>query len=185
TNPPIDAYREKIVTSELSYLGGEGNLLAPDETVLDRIQLKRPVLNESHLAAIDQEHFKLTYLSTVYEGDLEDALEALGREAVNAVKQGAQILVLDDSGLVDSNGFAMPMLLAISHVHQLLIKADLRMSTSLVAKSGETREVHHVACLLAYGANAIVPYLAQRTVEQLTLTEGLQGTVVDNVKTYT
>ena len=24
TNPPIDAYREKIVTSELSYLGGEG-----------------------------------------------------------------------------------------------------------------------------------------------------------------
>ncbi|HFL6384195.1 TPA: glutamate synthase central domain-containing protein, partial [Staphylococcus aureus] len=141
--------------------------------------------NESHLAAIDQEHFKLTYLSTVYEEDLEDALEALGREAVDAVKQGAQILVLDDSGLVDGNGFAMPMLLAISHVHQLLIKADLRMSTSLVAKSGETREVHHVACLLAYGANAIVPYLAQRTVEQLTLTEGLQGTVVDNVKTYT
>ena len=44
-------------------------------------------------------------------------------------KQGAQILVLDDSGLVDGNGFAMPMLLAISHVHQLLIKADLRMST--------------------------------------------------------
>ena len=39
--------------------------------------------------------------------------------------------------------------------------------------------------LLAYGANAIVPYLAQRTVEQLALTEGLQGTVVDNVKTYT
>ncbi|MGU3218251.1 glutamate synthase central domain-containing protein [Staphylococcus aureus] len=30
-----------------------------------------------------------------------------------------------------------------------------------------------------------MPYLAQRTVEQLTLTEGLQGTVVDNVKTYT
>ncbi|MGT2333714.1 glutamate synthase central domain-containing protein [Staphylococcus aureus] len=56
-----------MVTSELSYLGGEGNLLAPDETVLDRIQLKRPVLNESHSAAIDQEHFKLTYLSTVYE----------------------------------------------------------------------------------------------------------------------
>ena len=61
-------------------------------------------MNESHLAAIDQEHFKINLLSTVYEGDLEDALEALGREAVNAVKQGAQILVLDDSGLVDSNG---------------------------------------------------------------------------------
>ncbi len=85
------------------------------------------------------EHFKLTYLSTVYEGDLEDALEALGREAVNAVKQSTQILVLDDSGLVDSNGFAMPMLLAISACHQLLIKSDLRMSTSLVAKSSDAK----------------------------------------------
>ncbi|WP_251352446.1 glutamate synthase central domain-containing protein, partial [Staphylococcus aureus] len=142
-----------------------------------------PVLNEEHLASIDQDHFKLTYLSTLYEDNLEDALETIGRDAVNAVKQGAQILVLDDSGLVNENGYAMPILLAISHVHQLLIKENLRMSTSLVAKSGETREVHHVACLLAYGANAIVPYLAQRTVEQLTLVEGLQGTVVDNVKT--
>ncbi|MGU3126844.1 glutamate synthase central domain-containing protein [Staphylococcus aureus] len=34
------------------------------------------------------------------------------------------------------------------------------MSTSLVAKSGETRKVHHVACLLAC-ASAIVPYLVQ------------------------
>ncbi len=63
---------------------------------------------------------------------------------MNAVKQGAQILVLDDSGLVDSNGFAMPMLLAISHVHQLLTKADLRMSTSLVAKS----LVRHEKCVV-------------------------------------
>ena len=29
------------------------------------------------------------------------------------------------------------------------------MDTSLVALSGETREVHHVACLLGYGANAL------------------------------
>ncbi|MCY1050308.1 glutamate synthase subunit alpha, partial [Mammaliicoccus sciuri] len=29
TNPPIDSYREKIVTSELVYLGKEGNLLQP------------------------------------------------------------------------------------------------------------------------------------------------------------
>ncbi|MGU3218250.1 glutamate synthase central domain-containing protein [Staphylococcus aureus] len=68
---------------------------------------------------------------------------------MNAVKQGAQIIVLDDSGLVDSNGFAMPMLLAISHVHQIyIIKADLRMSTSLVAKSGETQRSASCCLLL-------------------------------------
>ncbi|WP_352097356.1 glutamate synthase central domain-containing protein, partial [Escherichia coli] len=50
------------------------------------------------------------------------------------------------------------------------------METSLIAQSGETREVHHVACLLGYGANAVVPYLAQRTIEQLTRQGQLSGT---------
>ncbi|MBO1199732.1 glutamate synthase large subunit [Staphylococcus simiae] len=185
TNPPIDAYREKIVTSELSYLGGEGNLINPDEHVLDRIQLKRPVLNEQHIESIDHQTFNTTYLSTLYDGSLEEALNQLGESAIRAVTKGAQILVLDDSGLVDDKAYAMPMLLAISHIHQLLIKENLRMDTSLVAKSGETREVHHVACLLGYGANAVVPYLAQRTIEHMTLTEQLPGDVSANVKTYT
>ena len=70
----------------------------------------------------------------------------------------------------------MPILLALSHVHQLLIREGLRMETSLIAQSGETREVHHVACLLGYGANAVVPYLAQRTIEQLTRQGQLSGT---------
>lgn len=185
TNPPIDAYREKIVTSELSYLGGEGNLLQPDPAVLHRIQLKRPVLMESHLESIDTTKFKVTYLSTLYQGSLKEALETLGTHAIKAVRQGAQILVLDDSRLINERSYAMPILLAISYVHQLLISENLRMETSLIAKSGETREVHHIACLLGYGANAIIPYLAQRTVEQLTTSNHLTGQVTDNVKTYT
>ena len=79
----------------------------------------------------------------------------------------------------------MPILLAISHIHQLLIREGLRMDTSLVALSGETREVHHVACLLGYGANAVIPYLAQHTIAHLTETHRLEGTVSDNVETYT
>ena len=63
----------------------------------------------NHIAAIDQGILNSNIYQR-YMKDLEDALEALGREAVDAVKQGAQILVLDDSGLVDGNGFAMPML---------------------------------------------------------------------------
>lgn len=81
TNPPIDAYREKIVTSELSYLGAEGNLLHPDETALQRIQLKKPVLTEAQLAAIDQSRFNVTHLSTVYTESLEAALEDLGEKS--------------------------------------------------------------------------------------------------------
>src|SRR5699024_7925603 len=158
TNPPIDAYREKVVTSELSYLGCEGNLLKPNENALNRIQLARPVLTEAQLEVIEQSRFNVTHLSTVYQNDLETALDVLGDKAIQAVKEGKEIIVLDDSYLVNTDeGYAMPILLAVSHIHQLLIREGLRMRTSIVALSGETREVHHVACLLGYGANAIVP----------------------------
>ena len=99
---------------------------------------------------------------------MESSLNELGNRAIQAVHEGAKILVLDDKSLTHENSYAMPILLALSHVHQLLIREGLRMETSLIAQSGETREVHHVACLLGYGANAVVPYLAQRTIEQLT-----------------
>ncbi len=185
TNPPIDAYREKIVTSELSYLGGEGNLLQPNEGVLKRIQLKRPVLTEAQLTAIEQSHFDVTHISTIYNGDLETALEHIGDKAIQAVKNNKEVIVLDDRDLVECSGYAMPMLLAVSHIHQLLIREGLRMKTSIVALSGETREVHHVACLLGYGANAVVPYLAQRTIEQLVHQQRLAGDISENVQTYT
>src|SRR5699024_8457539 len=186
TNPPIDAYREKVVTSEFSYLGCEGNLLKPNENTLNRIQLARLVLTEAQLEVIEQSRFNVTHLSTVYQNDLETALDVLGDKAIQAVKEGKEIIVLDDSYLVNTDeGYAMPILLAVSQIHQLLIREGLRMRTSIVALSGETREVHHVACLLGYGANAIVPYLAQRTIEQLVQNKRLKGDISENVQTYT
>ena len=189
TNPPIDAYREKIVTSELSYLGSEGNLLHPEPNVLNRIQLTKPVLTLNQLDKIEQSKFNVKHLSTLYQDiSLEEALNHIGEEAVQATKEGYTILVLDDSALINTTQslhYAMPMLLAVSRIHQLLIKEDLRMSTSIVALSGETREVHHVACLLGYGANAVVPYLAQQTIAHLTDSHHLEGSISENVETYT
>ena len=102
TNPPIDAYREKIVTSELSYLGGEGNLFHPDETVLDRIQLAKPVLTLTQLDKIKQSKFNVKHLSTLYQDNLKEALERLGEAAI-ATRDGHTILVLDDSELIDND----------------------------------------------------------------------------------
>src|SRR5699024_11819298 len=66
TNPPIDAYREKVVTSELSYLGCEGNLLKPNENALNRIQLAGPVLTEAQLEVIERSRFNVRDLFTYY-----------------------------------------------------------------------------------------------------------------------
>jgi hypothetical protein len=41
------------------------------------------------------------------------------------------------------------------------------MRVSLVLETGEVREVHHLACLIGYGANAVNPYLALASVESL------------------
>ena len=91
----------------------------------------------------------MKHLSTLYQDNLKEALERLGEAAIQATRDGHTILVLDDSELIDNDDeskvkeqrYAMPMLLAISHIHQLLIREGLRMDTSLVALSGETREV--------------------------------------------
>ncbi|HHU6751500.1 TPA: glutamate synthase large subunit [Staphylococcus pseudintermedius] len=184
TNPPIDAYREKIVTSELSYLGKEGNLLKPGPDALNRIQLKHPVLTPAQLDVIGQEGFTLAEFSTGYTGGLKEALDNLGEAVVKAVRRGAEIIVLNDSDVTEVNQYAMPILLAVSHIHQLLIRENLRMQTSIVASSGETREVHHLACLVGYGANAVIPYLAQQTIAQLTERGRLGGVVADNVARY-
>ncbi|MCC2728496.1 hypothetical protein LK490_21895, partial [Blautia sp. MSK22_86] len=75
---------------------------------------------------------------------------------------GANILILSDRG-VDENHVAIPSLLAVSAVHQHLVKTKKRTSLAIILESGEPREVHHFATLLGYGACAINPYLALDT----------------------
>src|SRR5436309_4337376 len=55
------------------------------------------------------------------------------------------------------------MLLAVAAVHHELIRRGLRMRTSLIAETGEARDIHQFACLIGYGASAICPYLALQT----------------------
>jgi len=57
--------------------------------------------------------------------------------------------------------------LATSAVHQHLIKEGTRTSCGLVIETAEAREVHHFATLIGYGANAINPFLAFETIEDM------------------
>ena len=51
-------------------------------------------------------------------------------------------------------------LLVVGAVHNHLVAARLRSRAALVLDSGEPREVHHFCTLLAFGADAVCPYLA-------------------------
>src|SRR5205823_2778466 len=96
----------------------------------------------------------------------EPAVEQLFRRAVEALTAGYGVLALGDRG-VDSDHAPIPAALAISAVHHHLIRSGLRGRVSLVAETGEAREVSHIALLISYGASAVHPYLALETVASL------------------
>ncbi|WP_288177571.1 glutamate synthase large subunit, partial [Blautia hydrogenotrophica] len=94
------------------------------------------------------------------------AIDHVYVEVERAYKKGTSILILSDRG-VDENHVAIPSLLAVSAVHQYLVRTKKRTSVSIILESGEPREVHHFATLLGYGASAVNPYLAQETIHEL------------------
>ncbi|MDL4839577.1 glutamate synthase large subunit [Aquibacillus rhizosphaerae] len=165
TNPPIDAYREQIVTSTMSLLGPEGNILQPDETNCSRIQLESPVLSNHQLNELKDNHydgFTSKTIDALFTDDVDTGLQAVFHEADQAIKSGANLLILSDRNM-DVDNAPIPALLVISGLHQYLVRQGSRTKVSIIAETGETREVHHFAALLGYGVDAITPYLAFET----------------------
>jgi glutamate synthase (NADPH) large chain len=78
----------------------------------------------------------------------------------------------------------MPALLATAAVHHHLIRRGLRTGTGLVVETGEAREVHHFCVLAGYGAEAINPYLAFETLEQIRAQNGLREKPYEVQKNY-
>src|SRR5207249_3760208 len=75
-------------------------------------------------------------------------------------------------------------LLATSAVHHHLIREGDRTNTGIVVETGEAREVHHFCVLAGYGAEAINPYLAFATLEQIRTENGLPLSAEEVQKNY-
>ena len=78
--------------------------------------------------------------------ELERALDGLCRRASLAIQSGYTIIILSDRG-VDEEYAPIPSLLALTAVHNHLVREKTRTQVALVVESGEPREVHHF-CLL-------------------------------------
>ena len=171
TNPPIDAIREEIVTSTSVYLGKDGNVLEEKPDNCNVLKINNPILTNTDilkLKNIKEPGFKTAVVPIVYYKGikLEKAIEQVYVEVDKAHKDGANIIILSDRG-VDEYHVQIPSLLAVSAVHQYLVKTKKRTTLSLVLESGEPRSVHHFATLLGYGASAVNPYLAHETIKQM------------------
>jgi glutamate synthase (ferredoxin) len=174
TNPPIDALREELITSTITMIGSEGNLLNPEAKSCRQIKLKTPVLNNEELEklrVIQKDGFKAITLPILFKVDedgkaLENAMDELCSAASAAIKDGYNLLILSDRG-VDNEKAPIPALLAVAGLHHHLIREGTRTKVSILLESGEPREVHHFALLLGYGVSAVNPYLAFETIEDM------------------
>ena len=168
TNPPLDAIREELVTSLHTYLGPEESLLEETPEHANRIRLDTPILGPTSLHQLRETDRSSTTLDATVpvEHTLQAALHRLFADADVALRNGAELLVLSDDA-ASGDRFPMPMLLAVAGLHHHLIRAGMRTRASLIVDSWEPREVHHVCCLLGYGADAIHPRGALTTVRRV------------------
>ena len=177
TNPPIDPIREELVMSLVSMIGPRPNLLGHHAGTHYRLEVSHPILTNVDLEkvrAIDSlagGAFRTRTIDTTWPaaegaGGMERAVERICREATEAVLADHNILILSDRA-VGPDRIPIPALLATAATHHHLIRQGLRDQLGLVVETGEAREVHHFCVLAGYGAEAINPYLAFETLEQI------------------
>jgi len=171
TNPPIDPIREDLVMSLTSYIGTERNILAETPLHCHTLKLPHPILTNrdlEKLRRVSQGDFLATTLPMLFPvadeaKGLQSALTQLCKRASLAIKSGYTLLILSDRGF-DEDYAPIPSLLALSAVHNHLVREETRTQVALIIESGEPREVMHFALLIGYGASAVNPYLALETV---------------------
>ncbi len=177
TNPAIDPIREGLVMSLVTMIGPRPNLLGRQAGTHKRLEASQPILTNEDLEKIRSIHetldgaFRTLTLDATWPkgGDaqsLEAALQRLCWEATEAVLADINLLILSDRAAGEAR-IPIPAALATGAVHHHLIRQGLRMQTGLVIETGEAREVHHMCVLAGYGAEAINPWLAFDTIDDL------------------
>jgi glutamate synthase domain-containing protein 2/glutamate synthase domain-containing protein 3 len=174
TNPAIDPLREELVMSLMSFVGRQHNLLDETPEHVRQLKLHHPILTPEDMLRIrsaSHPDIQAADIPILFPADgdgasLKAALDGVFAQAEEHIKDGATILILTDQR-IGSEHAPIPVLLAAAGLHHHLIRKGLRTEAGIVVECGEPREVTHFALLLAYGVNAICPYTAFATVDEL------------------
>ncbi len=185
TNPSIDREREQAQFSSQVLIGCRPEIAAGREEDATLIRLEIPLLLDAIPEFDDIERVRdiatkhgtmlIQDLATIFEGKVaffstgcpmdttvDLAVESLQKRAVEAVLNGAQCIILDDSYIASGEELYIDPLLAIAAVDRALRLADhrpnLRRRVGLVIRTGALRDLHDLAICLSLGANALLPY---------------------------
>jgi len=185
TNPSIDREREQSQFSSQVLVGSRPEIARGREQDETLIRLELPFLLEAIPGFEDTDFVreiasqfgtmliedlvdifaeKVSFLSMGCPTDsaIDQAIETLQRQAIEAVLHGAQCIVLDDSKIAAGDELFMDPLLATAVVDKALRQADftpnLRRKVGIVVRSGAMRDLHDLALCISLGANAVLPY---------------------------
>jgi glutamate synthase (NADPH/NADH) large chain len=194
TNPPIDPIREELVMSLVSMIGPRPNLLGHDAGTHKRLEVDQPILTNADIAKIRSvqavldgafrtQTIDMTWDAEAGAAGLAQAIREMCWLATEAVLADKNILILSDRAQ-SADRIPMPALLATAAVHHHLVRQGLRMQSGLVVETGEAREVHHFCALAGYGAEAINPYVALETLEDICAAKYPQLGAYDAQKNY-
>ncbi|HTA60728.1 MAG TPA: glutamate synthase central domain-containing protein, partial [Candidatus Baltobacteraceae bacterium] len=154
TNPPIDPLREAHVMSLEVSLGKSHCLPGP-------------VLSAAELAALCAAIPVLQVIDTSFPATtgVSGARRCLTQCLATPLSSGERpgLLLLSDRN-VSSERAALPVLLATAKLWKSAVRQGYA-DVPLIVESAQVFETHHVAMLLAAGASAVVPYLAEEFAE--------------------
>jgi glutamate synthase (ferredoxin) len=189
TNPPIDPYREGGAMSLITYLGRPGGFRSPQSAIrspqsddgglgtedsrlpVKQMELASPVISDAVVEEIRRNELlgyqaiDASFPIAGGEGALREALHRIRSEAERAVHTGYAVLVISDKEACNRGVVPIPSLLALGAVHTYLCQQGLRDRCSLIVQAGDVQEGHDVCCLVAFGADAIHPYLMLRLIK--------------------
>ncbi|MCC6546983.1 glutamate synthase large subunit [Candidatus Sumerlaeota bacterium] len=175
TNPPIDPIRESAVMSLFVNIGRRGSMYSESPEHARMLRLASPVLTPAAFAWIEKqgerEDFRVGRIDATFEiaggtQALDDAVTAVCQRGEKLIADGATILILSDRNISAARA-PIPSLLAVGALHHHLIRVGRRLSASIIAESGETRDPHLFASLLGYGAAAVYPFVIYEEIASL------------------
>jgi len=171
TNPPIDPLRERIVMSLQTNIGRESSLFDIGPEHAEQVIINSPVLSQAKLRQLlgpdmfADEHMFID-LNVDATLSLPQALDHICQQAERAVRGGNFLLMLSDRYL-EPGKLPIHAVLATGAVHHHLVQTGLRCDANIVVETGVARDSHHFACLIAYGATAVYPYLVYQSLHDI------------------
>lgn len=171
TNPPIDSLRERKVMSLITRIGNKLNILMEDPVQTKLLQLDSPaLLTHEHNALCEHLQHSVCVIDTTFDANggehaLQEGVNRVLAEVDKAIEKEMTDIVITDE-FSNADHCIIPMILAVSAIHNHLVRRKVRKQHSLLVRSGECIDVHHLAVLIGVGATTVNPYLAEAIINQ-------------------